>query len=184
MKHCTSTSAAESIINEYGGSVQAFVRATNAILAQEDNKKKAAKASAAKVRRRERQRWVQMIKRCHDEKHPAYPHYGGRGIWVHLAWHDFDKFFSDMGPPPAAGMSLDRIDVNLGYTPDNVRWATAREQARNTSRTRDPVVSRIVKDGNEFDTRIDVRLYGRFKSQAKAKAWVDEVTRLAQAMSK
>lgn len=76
--------------------------------------------------------WLKMIQRCTDPNHPAWKWYGGRGVTVCSRWTDrFEDFVDDIGPRPSAGHSLDRIDNHLGYTPDNCRWATAREQAAN-----------------------------------------------------
>lgn len=77
---------------------------------------------------------------------------------------------------------MDRIDVNGGYTPDNIRWATARQQSLNTRRRRAPVVAQVVKDDIEFDARVDVRLHRRFKSKRDADEWVAEVERLVAGM--
>lgn len=77
---------------------------------------------------------------------------------------------------------MDRIDVNGGYTPDNIRWATARQQSLNTRRRRAPVVAQVVKDDIEFDARVDVRLHRRFKSKRDADKWVAEVERLVAGM--
>jgi hypothetical protein len=74
--------------------------------------------------------WCSMRQRCRDENHPGYRLYGGRGIEVCSRWDDFAAFVEDMGERPD-GMSLDRIDNDGNYEPDNVRWATAKEQQAN-----------------------------------------------------
>jgi transcriptional regulator with XRE-family HTH domain len=78
--------------------------------------------------------WARMLQRCTDPKCPQYPNYGGRGIRVCERWMEFVNFYADMGDRPA-GMSLEREDVNGNYEPGNCRWATPREQARNTRAT-------------------------------------------------
>ena len=73
-----------------------------------------------------------MMSRCYNPNATGYEYYGGRGIRVCDSWHDFYRFMDDMGPRPE-GMTLDRINTNLGYNPENCRWATNKEQARNKS---------------------------------------------------
>lgn len=75
-------------------------------------------------------RWQGMILRCNNPNNPKYASYGGRGITVCNRWLNFNFFLNDMGMPPK-GTSLDRIDNNKGYTPDNTRWATVSQQSRN-----------------------------------------------------
>jgi len=74
--------------------------------------------------------WLDMIKRCENEKDPSYVNYGARGIYVCEEWHSFPQFISDMGEP-AHGLEIDRIDNNDGYRHGNCRWATHKENCRN-----------------------------------------------------
>ncbi len=81
--------------------------------------------------------WSAMIQRCHNPNSTGYLRYGGRGIFVCQRWRDsFNDFLADVGPRPGKGYSLDRIDNSKGYEPGNVRWATQKEQGRNTRTNR------------------------------------------------
>ena len=79
--------------------------------------------------------WSGMKERCLNKKHMGFYSYGGRGITICDEWiNSFETFLRDMGIRPK-GTSLDRIDVNGNYCKENCRWATPREQRRNTRNT-------------------------------------------------
>lgn len=84
----------------------------------------------------ERAVWLSMIDRCTNPKARAFAHYGARGITVWGGWLDYRQFLADMGRRPSPRHSLDRIDNDKGYSPENCRWATAAQQMRNTRRSR------------------------------------------------
>ena len=71
-----------------------------------------------------------MWQRCTNPKGLRYADYGGRGITVCEQWKDFNNFLIDMGVRPE-GKSLDRKDNDKGYSKENCKWATPREQQRN-----------------------------------------------------
>jgi len=87
--------------------------------------------------------WVSMKSRCYTKSNIGYPYYGGRGIIVCDRWlNNFENFLTDMGYKPSAGYSLDRIDPNGNYCPENCRWSVREVQDNNR---RDSVI--ITFDG-------------------------------------
>lgn len=78
--------------------------------------------------------WISMRQRCNNPNCKAYPRYGGRGITVCERWDSFFNFLDDMGTRPP-GMSIDRIDNDSGYRPDNCRWTDRITQNNNKTKS-------------------------------------------------
>lgn len=85
--------------------------------------------------------WDHMIQRCNNSNCKAYEDYGGRGIGVCARWDisqggSFENFLNDVGEQPGKGYSIDRVNNNGDYSPNNWKWSTNKEQMRNTRRNR------------------------------------------------
>ena len=75
-----------------------------------------------------------MKTRCTNSNHKHFYRYGGRGISYDPHWETFENFYADMGDKPT-GFTLERIDNSKGYSKDNCKWASRKEQLRNTIST-------------------------------------------------
>lgn len=113
----------------------------------------------------EHRAWVHMKQRCTNPKKKEYPHYGGRGISVCQEWAaSFMAFYMHVGPRPSPLHSIDRIDVDKGYEPGNVRWATQQEQIDNTR-----VVRMVTIEGKTQSISAWEREKGLSKGQVRAR---------------
>ena len=88
----------------------------------------------------EYQAWQHMKDRCFNPNHKQYLDWGGRGITVCDRWLNFENFLADMGYRPTAKHSLDRIDNDGDYCPENCKWSTKKEQ-QNNQRNNKPLIT-------------------------------------------
>lgn len=102
--------------------------------------------------------WVAMRMRCRATRGPNYKSYGSRGIKVCERWNKFENFIADMGLRPSPKHSVDRIDNNGDYEPNNCRWATKLEQVLN--RRSHPGFTSITHDGKTMSLAEWSRLTG------------------------
>lgn len=75
--------------------------------------------------------WKNILRRCENPKDKDFAYYGGRGIKVCKRWHKLENFIKDVEPRPDKTFTIDRIDVNGNYEPNNVKWSSKKEQIKN-----------------------------------------------------
>lgn len=119
------------------------------------------------------QSWATMKSRCTNPNTKRYKDYGGRGIKFCEEWSTFENFLSDMGERPK-GTTLDRINVNGDYNPNNCRWANASEQSANVrkrSNCSTPYIG-VVEDKTGYVARVfyngDCHYLGTFRTAEDA----------------
>jgi len=106
--------------------------------------------------------WNSMINRCYNKNNKDYKNYGGKGIKVCDRWkNNFSNFFNDMGLKPES-MSLDRINNNGNYEPENCKWSTYIEQASNRSNNRKVPGVKKRKTKYGYTYTIEMNLKGKF----------------------
>lgn len=111
--------------------------------------------------------WTKIKYRCYNKNGEYYSHYGGRGITVCDEWlNSFETFYRDMGPRPSDKYSIDRKNNDKGYSKDNCRWATQKEQQNNKSNNILYIYKNETKSLLDWCTTLDLNfsiIYQRIK---------------------
>ena len=117
--------------------------------------------------------WTNMKSRCYNENVDSYEHYGARGISICEEWRDSYEKFRDWAVKNgySDSLSIDRIDANGDYSPENCRWATDIQQARNKTTTWFVEINGVKKTAKEW-----CEIYGvNYKTAhtRKSRGWSD-----------
>ena len=97
--------------------------------------------------------WKGMRQRCSNKNSMFYKNYGGRGIEVCSRWNNFENFLNDMGERPK-GKTIDRINNNGNYEPNNCRWASRSTQASNTRQSINITFKGVTKSASDWSRSI------------------------------
>lgn len=116
--------------------------------------------------------WNAILNRC--LRTADTPHYSDRGITVCDNWLSFDAFFADMGSRPSEKHSIERKNVNLGYSKDNCTWATAKQQIRNRTNTRFVEIDGVTRPLGEWVEMAGVPYY-KISNMMRTKSPADAV---------
>lgn len=101
--------------------------------------------------------WYDMIRRCERSYVSTYHYYGGRGIKVCDRWHSFAKFWEDMGETYKDGLTLERIDNDGNYEPENCKWVTMKEQCNNRRNSRYFTINGITRTLAQWIDTVDIK---------------------------
>lgn len=126
-------------LNHHGHLLMSGTRSCGCILAELKIRRTHGMASS-KDRHPIYSSWANMIQRCKNRNSAQFQDYGGRGIKVCRRWKKFENFNEDMEHSWSMGLTLERKNVNRGYSKSNCRWATRKEQAANTRRVMLPAL--------------------------------------------
>ena len=111
--------------------------------------------------------WTAMKQRCYNPKNKNYNNYGGRGIKVCDRWKDsIENFVNDMGNRPSDEYSLERLEVNGNYCPENCIWILKENQAKNTRRTHKITYNGKTKCLNDWCKELNLK-YSRIRHMIK-----------------
>lgn len=116
--------------------------------------------------------WKGMWQRCTNPNRNSYRLYGARGIGVCERWESFEMFLEDIGPAPTMRHTLDRVNPNGNYCPENCRWATSLQQGNNRRNNR-----RVSLNGQENTVSEWARILGMNKATLTNrlnKGWSEE----------
>ncbi len=128
------------------------------------HQKKAKARTSGQIREKTRiaRIWDNMHTRCYNPNIPEYAIYGARGIRVCPQWHrsaasGFATFVRDMGEMPTSRHTLDRIDPNGDYSPENCRWATMEEQCNNRRSCKHITHKGITRTYSQWDKSLGLK---------------------------